>query len=487
MKNRMSRLCVSVSSAVSIPASILACAICVVSSCTRQVRLEKDGWAPEVKKALNEFLKYNSGRENAYVVTDFDNTSCIFDIEEQAFAWQVRTMCFPLDPEEFRELAIFDPGDSESNRIKLESAGKLSEDFARLYVKYGPFGVRPDSLCFERIHDDEDYIDFSTRMMSLMIDYPDIEDDWSMRFLSGFKKDELYDFCYSCYVKFSRMESTASTFSNGIETVDFINGITVSENVIELWKALKANNIDVWICSASELTQVCAAVDAFGLHDLCTGVVAKTFKTDEEGRMTAEYDYKTGYPCRPVEGGWQADSSAAVRAVPKALGKVTAIGNAISPKYDGKAPLAGFMDSTGDFNFCTEFADMQLVVCYNRGTRRVTDGGGLIAEIALYQRDVLGLDFRSSIGKGETLYLLQGRDENGLRSLRPSNATIRFGETSETLFASEENRRQLEFITSSGLSVKEALDSFCIFTPASESSLGFEYGWLESYSGYHSR
>lgn len=488
--------------------SVLAVAIFIFPSCTSRGRLERDDWAPEVKEALNQFVDAYAGADDAYVVTDFDNTSCIFDIQEQAWVWQLETMCFPLTPEKFRELAVFDPGDSELNRSKLSSVEVLCEDYAELYGKYGPFGVKPrleeegvsrlDGEYYGRLHADEVYKDFTTRMMLLLDDLPDIEGDWAMRFLAGFTTDELYDFCRECYERFSKVESFATHFSNAVDSIDFVNGITVSKNVIELWNVLKANDIDVWVCSASEITQVRAALDVFGLHDLCSGVIAKTFKTDADGRLTAEYDYESGYPFVPVKEGWKEDRTNAIGASPKSEGKVAAIENVLRPMYGGKAPLAGFMDSTGDFNFCTEYKDMRLVVCYNRGTREVTDGGGLISEVALYQRDALGLDFRTTLEKGETLYLLQGRDENGHRTLRASNSTLRFICSEEScdavvdadggiLFSSAENRVQLDWMASSGLSTGEILDSLCLFTPASESHFGFEYGWLDSYSGYHSR
>ena len=168
-----------------------------------------------------------------------------------------------------------------------------------------------------------------------------------------------------------------------------------------------------------------------------------------------------------------------------AAGKVTAIDNVLRPKYGGKGPMAGFMDSSGDFNFCTEYSSLKMVVCFNRANRKVTDGGGLVAEVAMYERDVLGYDLKSANAVGETLYLLQGRDENGIRTFRPSNATIRYGNAVEQLFANDDNYAQLEYMKQSEMSVKEIFDKFALKTAVGE--LGFAYGFLDSYSGYHSR
>ena len=53
------------------------------------VYAERDDWSDEVKKAINDFVDmYGMASENyaegeSYVVFDFDNTTSIFDVEEQ--------------------------------------------------------------------------------------------------------------------------------------------------------------------------------------------------------------------------------------------------------------------------------------------------------------------------------------------------------------------------------------------------------------------
>lgn len=165
-------------------------------------------------------------------------------------------------------------------------------------------------------------------------------------------------------------------------------------------------------------------------------------------------------------------------------GKIEAIVNAIYPDYKNHGPLAGFMDSTGDFNMCTEFESLKLVTCFNRANRKVTDGGGLIAEIAMYERDTLGYDFSKALENGDTLYLLQGRDENGPRTLRASNKTLLFGETEEKLFFNEENDAELKYMIDNNMTVKDAINKFAVKTNE-KSELGFRYGFLDEYNGYH--
>lgn len=164
----------------------------------------------------------------------------------------------------------------------------------------------------------------------------------------------------------------------------------------------------------------------------------------------------------------------------------TAIVNAIAPEYGDRGPIAGFMDSTGDFNFCTEFKTLKLVVCFNRANRKVTDGGGLIAEVAMYEKEALEYDLAKANSAGDTLYVLQGRDENGIRSLRNSNRTVRLGSKEEALFNSDENEIQLQRMNDDRMTINDILNTFAVKQDAGENGFDFKTGFLNEYSGYHS-
>ena len=205
-----------------------------------------------------------------------------------------------------------------------------------------------------------------------------------------------------------------------------------------------------------------------------------------DGKYVNSYDYKTGYAWLNDNGGWVKDD-AATKAQTQGVGKVTAINNAIYPIY-GYGPIAGFMDSTGDFNFCTEYSSLKLVICFNRASRKITDGGGLVAEVAIYERDTLGYtDLATATAAGDTLYVLQGREENGLRGLRNSNATMTLGATEEKLFKNEDNQTQLQYMIDNQMTVKEIMDTFALKTAADAEGnvLALKYGFLKEYAGYH--
>ena len=145
------------------------------------------------------------------------------------------------------------------------------------------------------------------------------------------------------------------------------------------------------------------------------------------------------------------------------------------------------MDSTGDYNFCTEFANLKLVICFNRADRKVTDGGGVIAELAVYQRDTLGFDLAKANANGDTLYVLQGREENGLRGLRASDKTLRLGKSSEELFRNEDNQAQLQYMIDHSMTTEEIVNRCAVKTNADAegNDLGFKYGFVTEFAGYH--
>lgn len=174
-----------------------------------------------------------------------------------------------------------------------------------------------------------------------------------------------------------------------------------------------------------------------------------------------------------------------IKALPSREGKVEAINNVLVKMY-GCGPLAGFMDAAGDFNFCTEFSSLKMVICYNRANRKITEGAGLVAIAAMYQKEN-NMNLKKANDNNDTLYLLQGRDENGARSLRKSNLTLRFGSTVEKLFANEDNDTLFEYVKNRSLTLKEFFDTFVIYTNAANSVINVAYGYLTSYDGYRSK
>ena len=69
-------------------------------ACNNKVDLK--GYNNETQTAIKDFVKAYGNQENAYIVSDFDNTTSIFDITYQCSVYQIETMSFALSSEELR-------------------------------------------------------------------------------------------------------------------------------------------------------------------------------------------------------------------------------------------------------------------------------------------------------------------------------------------------------------------------------------------------
>ena len=475
-----------------------------VEETVEPIHVEHADWDPFVAQAINDFVDTYANTENAYVVFDFDNTCSIFDVEEQLAVYQLQVMAFAFTPDEIEEILFTELGDHDEDRTDLgygngsyaDWVADIKAAYEYLYTTYGPFtaaGLDADAQA--TIQADAQWAEFATKMRAMYdlvydAESPAVAYPWVLYWFTGMTEQEVYDLAYASHSYYGAVETSEVTWETagegtkvGAVSYTWTSGTGVSENVQELWKVLDENGIDVWVCSASAVDPIRAAIDAFGLHDYCTGMIAMTRVLDENGKYVNAYDYETGYGYMVVDGEWVKDNLA-LGAQTQGVGKVQSINNAIYPKY-GVGPLAGFMDSTGDYNFCTEYANLKLVINFNRASRKVTDGGGVIAELAVYQRDTLGYDLATANAAGDTLYVLQGRDEYGLRGLRPSDKTMRYGKDAELLFRNEDNEAQLQYMIDNEMTTEEIINTFAMKTAAEDSVLGFKYGFLKEYAGYH--
>lgn len=464
-----------------------------------------DAFAEDVQKAIDDFIATYGGTENAYVVFDFDNTCSIFDVEEQLAVHQLRTMTFAFTPEELPEILKEGIGDLEEVRENDYSEpatyqawiNDIVKAYTYLYETYGPFTAKGlDEAAQAEIQADEQWVEFATKMRAMYSFVGDVESasvsyPWVLYWFTGMTEQEVYDLAFASHSKYLEVESVYTTWTSpetieseaGIVTVEFTDGTCASEPLKGLWKALDEAGIDVWVCSASATDPIRAAIDAFGLHDYVTGMLAMTNVVGEDGKYVHNYDYETGCGWLKDGDGWKRDD-APIKAQTQGVGKVTAINNAILPKYNNVGPLACFMDSTGDWNFCTEYANTKLVINFNRANRKVTDGGGIAAAIAIYQKDYLGYDLATANANGDTLYVLQGREENGLRGLRSSNFTMRLDKDTELLFREDNNFIMLHYMIANELTTEAAINLFTVKTAAEDSVIDVKYGCVSEYAGY---
>lgn len=487
--------------------------------------IELDSWSPVVRNGINEMMKkYGKFAEDyddtAYAVFDFDNTCSIFDVEEQLAVYQLQRMAFAedMDKEKLAEVLATGLGDlfekrgtdyCQKNASYRAWIQDITKAYGKLYRKFGPFSPRglSDNMS-KKIQQTKAWKEFATKMRAMYDLVYDSESaavayPWVLYWFTGFTEEEVYALAKASHEYYRDQESEYVTWTSpdikskiGICEYEWTSGVQVPDNIRELMAALKNNGIGVYICSASSTDVVRAAVDVWELHDSVDGLMAMTNKV-ENGKYVNEYDYDKGYMWIPSEEGKWEKGSTATKAQTQGEGKVTAINNVLVKEF-GHGPIAGFMDSTGDFSFCTEYKSLKLVCCFNRASRKVTDGGGLISELAMYQNHDLEYDFSKAGEAGDIYYVLQGRDENNYRSLRDSDATVRLGESEQDAHVfrnygegqDNENELQLEYMRENNMTTEEIINVFSIKTKAKDpdNKLGFEYGFIKKgdYPGYKS-
>ena len=286
--------------------------VLLLAGCGRKeepVRLELPGWADDVRTGINDFLSlYGEGgrkhHDGTYVVFDFDNTTSIFDIQYQMVPFQPMVMAFEIVPEEMGNILSQDLTRMD---ICSEWIEDICWDYSYLYKNYGPFtaeGLAPSDTA--AIHKDPSWLDFATKMYGLynlvyQIEPTEVCISWLTSWFHGMTDDQIYALSKASHETFKDVETSIVNWG-GERPCSWTSGISVTDELKELWKALKESGIDIWVCSGSQLEQVRAAVDVFGLHEWCTGILAVPTKYDPSS---------AGYLALP-DGKWQSWTAAGI-------------------------------------------------------------------------------------------------------------------------------------------------------------------------------
>jgi len=483
--------------------------------------LELATWNPEAAQAVNDFLeKYGKGSEKydktAYAVFDFDETVVMGPVQDQVSVYQVRHLMFAEDmgPDKLAEAlseGLEDVGKSAGTAHSKKNAtyggwiADITTAYGKLQEKYGPFGpagVEEDVL--SKLKKDGTYEVFVAKMLALRQlvrenEPEDVSHRWPLFWFAGMTEDEAYAVARKALHQNRDTETEKAVYASddkasnaGKASVTVTLGASVPDNVIELLHALSANGIKVWIVSSESPLTAEAALDEWEAADDVAGVLGVGLK-EEDGVYAAEYDEGGISIGTPKDGKWE-KRDAPVSAVPCAEGKVLVINDVLVKEY-GHGPVIGATAAQDGFNFCTEFSSMKLCLVFNRADSDVTDGAGLLAEICCYQADALGYDLEKAEEAGDTLYVLQGRDENGLRSFLDGRYTVKAGSSDEVLYkepeagAVDDNQAQYDYMEKNKMTTAEAVNNFAYRMSGSsqENVLGFPYGFFEEdeFQGYH--
>lgn len=408
-------------------------AVAVVSEETDKAdakTLMEGNWAPATRARIQAVIDANAG-SGRYVVFDFDNTSAIFDVEEALLAYQIENLEFKIAPENLADVletqipSVDEPVGknlTDSDVTVANLVADITSDYQWLYENYEGFGAGgTHDLTY--IHATNQYEDFAAKLRYMYSAVGDTFDasvsyPWVTYLFTGMTPDEVYDLAlashtyWSEYGRYSKETWTSPVElegESGIISTSFITGITFTDELQDLYQTLMANDIDVYIISASFIDVIRAANDNFGYNIPEDHVFAMRNVLGEDGTYTNEYDYN-----------WGGEGKCAQT---QAAGKSTTITNFIAPNYDGAGPLMVFGDSAGDWNMMTDWmesGDTQLGVIFNR-YRKTSD--------PIWQGSA---EAAETIGNADARFVLQGRDENK-GQLRPSEYSILLGTTEEVL------------------------------------------------------
>lgn len=465
--------------------------------------LSDSSFEPHTESAINDFIsafgKHSILNKNAYVVTNLDDTLVINDITRQCQAFQADTMAYAFTPDTIREVLSknIDPDIHDFNLWfdDIENA------YRELWDTFGPFDAKGlDDETQEELHEDAQWIEFAVKMRGLL---DHIEDklgsraarDWMLHLAYDMTPQETYDLFKRACEKYQNRDTEVVSVTSpeeidsqlGVREVSIKYGASIPSDMKKMIDLFADNNIDIWICADSHIEGVHAAIDSFGLHDYIAGFMGLTPQI-KDGRYALDYDYENGFAYKKDGNTFNKYTSHLPRSYCYGKGKTESISNVLIPLY-GIGPLAGMMTSTADFNFCTEFSSLQMVMCFNMGRGTVTEAGPIMGIISLYQEEAYNYNLARAMKAKDTLYLFQGRDETGKRELIPSHASLNCDR--ELLVVNDDPGYAALSLSVFALrnNIKDTLYNCAIFHKVDDprNTLGYDYGFLDRYEGYHSK
>ena len=381
----------------------------VVAYSTSKEELGRMGVGPE---SLDSTLR--GGVPKPELISNIPDWRAIFHLPLPSGTFVLRTL-YPLRGEPLQ------PGAEPPIMGALELTQDITSDYEWIYANYEGFEGDKD---LNYIHASNQYQDFAAKLRFMygnLGDYFDhaVSYPWVGYLFTGMTPDEVQELAaashqywadYGRYAEETWTSPVELPGKTGIVSIDFITGLTFTDELKDLYATLQANGIDVYIVSASPIDTVLAANETMGYNLPEDHVYAMRNKLGEDGRYINEYNYDWG-----GEGKY---------AQTQGEGKSTIITNFIAPQYDNAGPLMVFGDSSGDWNMMTDWmesGDTELGVIFNRYRKPSSD--------PIWQGSN---EAAQSIGDPDARFVLQGRDEN-TGELRPSEKSILLGETDEVL------------------------------------------------------
>lgn len=346
----------------------------VLLSYNIEPNLHKNNWNINTYETLNKLIIEN-GRKSPgynpqcrpYAVFDFDNTSIEGDITLTTMTYMIENLRFKIEPSKLFEILVKDLGDIDRNftydgitdisirRLALD----ICKDYNFLYTNYISLYSKKNKRAFEKIKKSPEYQDFRARLWVMNnIIYLHYDYEASCLFplklfseMTSTEKDNLVreaaSFNFSKGKPYTELWSATQTGNKGKIEVSVPKGLSISKELKDLYKTLKYNGFDIYICSASEerIVEVIATDPKYGLSIDKEHVYGLRLISTTDGKITACFDktYIQTYN----------------------EGKTKAIMKYIAPSHCGKVPVLVAGDSNGDYSMLTELKGMQVGLIIN--------------------------------------------------------------------------------------------------------------------------
>jgi phosphoserine phosphatase len=348
----------------------------------------------------NEGPNYDAAKK-PYVVFDWDNTSVFLDIQEAVLIYQLQNLLFNMTPAQMN--AAIRMGLDKKDFVKdyNNAAGqpvnidKIAPDIVAGYTwLYQNYKGLKGKKSLEEVKSSPQYQDFTTKVRYLYEAISDTFDHavaypWVLYLLTGLTEAQVRDMTAKTvdWQLAQPIESVKWTSPSGLPgkagvvSVSWKNGLRLVPEMQDLYKKLRDNGFDVWVCSASfvDVIKEISSNPKFGYNNSDKNVIAMELERDRNGRiMTA---FRKGY-----------DQT-------QGPGKTKALQRFVVAKY-GYGPIFIAGDSEGDQNMMNDFDTIKTVLIVNR-LRNPKNPIGQFSKTAV-----------DTYGKPDAKYLLQGRDDN---------------------------------------------------------------------------
>ncbi|MGN1234074.1 MAG: haloacid dehalogenase-like hydrolase [Candidatus Cryptobacteroides sp.] len=338
-------------------------------ACGNEAVLPEEGWTSDAHAALEKMIAANGkGSEGydlecrPYAVFDFDNTTIVNDISMSLMIWQAENMRYAFSPEEaFDAFTAWIPDLDLVLEGPDMSAREIAGDMVRDYEVIK--SMMDNGSTIEDIRLTEDWLDFRAKLLALNEGVENSCDYatwclWMPALFTEMTYGELQEATRESvdyWLGTGRIWDETWTSPDGKVSTVVRKGLVIPKRSKNLYKALRNNGIDVYVCSASleVIVEVMACGEEFGLGLAPENVFG--IRLADKEKVGGQFE--DGYPGTFLEG------------------KVECIRKYIAPLHGNQDPVLVAGDSSGDYAMLTSFEGMKAGLVFDCGR------GGKIGEL----------------------------------------------------------------------------------------------------------